>query len=514
MFPTAAERRVVEAISELAYCNPFLPERIDCERRALGDDFLESKAMWNVHPTGERDQPNVDRLRAVAERIVVQLRERMNQPGGRAKASERDLSLYEDLALFVLYHRYHDKLKAAVHHMHHASGGRKVTFYRAFRADAQRLFEPMGQRAPGDNEVAHFFACYFQIRRAFDHIFSYLIGVSGPSVRLRAAIWQSIFTHDMRRYRRTLFDRMGDITTLITGGSGTGKELVARAIGLSRYVPFDAEREAFAEDFAGSFHALNLSALSPTLIESELFGHRRGAFTGAVTDRAGWLEVCPPLGTVFLDEIGELDASIQVKLLRVLQSRTFQRIGDTHERKFQGKIVAATNRDIDAELEAGTFREDFYYRLCADRIHTPTLREQLADTPEELRNLCYFLAKRMVGEDEAVALAREAERYIEERLGREYPWPGNVRELEQCVRNVLIRKTYRPARRKVPSLGDGGLGEAIERGELTADELLKRYVTQVYAKTGSYLETARRLGIDRRTVKEKVDAELLAELKR
>jgi hypothetical protein len=106
-----------------------------------------------------------------------------------------------------------------------------------------------------------------------------------------------------------------------------GIAAASEIIGLSRYIPFDAKTKSFTEDFAGSFVALNLSALSPTLIESELFGHRRGAYTGALEDRAGWLEVCPPLGTVFLDEIGELDAAIQVKLLRVIQTRTFQRLG-------------------------------------------------------------------------------------------------------------------------------------------------------------------------------------------
>ena len=118
-----------------------------------------------------------------------------------------------------------------------------------------------------------------------------------------------------------------DATVLITGESGTGKELVARAIAMARYIPFDAKSKSFVSDYTQSFYPLNLSALSPTLIESELFGHRRGAFTGALEDRAGWLETCPPLGTVFLDEIGELDPTIQVKLLRVLQTRRFQRLG-------------------------------------------------------------------------------------------------------------------------------------------------------------------------------------------
>src|SRR5205814_4034775 len=132
----------------------------------------------------------------------------------------------------------------------------------------------------------------------------------------------------------------------------------------------DPKTKAFALDFTQSFIALNLSALSPTLIESELFGHRRGAFTGALEDRAGWLETCPPLGTVFLDEIGELDPAIQVKLLRVLQSRVFQRLGETRDRSFNGKIISATNRDPNSTANGGGFRRrlrpDLYYPHCPD----------------------------------------------------------------------------------------------------------------------------------------------------
>src|SRR5581483_12417684 len=200
-------------------------------------------------------------------------------------------------------------------------------------------------------DAPHLFACFFQVRRAFHHIIESIIGSSLAAARLRATVWQSIFTHDMRRYRRTLFDRMGDFTTLVRGPSGTGKELVARAIGLSRYVPFDPKTLSFTEDFTGSFYAINLSALPSTLIESELFGHRRGAFTGALQDRKGGLEVCPALGTVFLDEIGDLEVTIQVKLLRVLQTRTFQPLGDSSDRHFRGKLIAATNRDLFTALQ-------------------------------------------------------------------------------------------------------------------------------------------------------------------
>jgi two-component system, NtrC family, response regulator HydG len=120
------------------------------------------------------------------------------------------------------------------------------------------------------------------------------------------------------------------------------------------------------------------------VIESELFGHRRGAFTGALEDRQGWLEICGPDGTMFLDEIGELDQELQVKFLRVLQTRSFQRLGETKPRMFLGKIVAATHRDLDQGPEAGWFREDLYYRLGADRIQTPSLRERIAADPNEL----------------------------------------------------------------------------------------------------------------------------------
>ena len=214
---------------------------------------------------------------------------------------------------------------------------------------------------------------------------------------------------------------------------------------------------------------------------------------------------------MLLDEVGEIDASIQVKLLRVLQTREFSRIGETAPRAFEGKLIAATNRDLAAEMRAGRFREDLYYRLCADLVVTPALREQLRDAPDELRNLVLFVSERVVGPDGAADLADEVLACVERDLGSDYPWPGNVRELEQCVRNVLVRKEYRPP--VAPDRGPpGDLAAELGEGSLTAEEVLRRYCTIVYAHTGSYQETARRLQLDRRTVKRRVDPELLAEL--
>ena len=507
---TSQQRALAETVRELSYCNPFLPRCIDLERLALGDAFREGTANWNIHPDREPARSNLQAVTECVEAMAEQLRQRLIESDS---VGDDDLALYENIVLFLLYHRYNLRFQEQIDR---ASGPRVeqrgVRFYRSFVQDAEHFLAIPNHTFKSLAELAHIFACFFQIRRAFHQIFQYIIGVSAPAVRLRAAVWESIFSHDMRRYRRVLYDQMADYTTLITGPSGTGKELVARAIALSQYIPFDGKSQTFGEDFTSLFHALNLSALSPTLIESELFGYRKGAFTGALADRAGWLEICPCHGTVFLDEIGELDTAIQVKLLRVLQTRVFQRIGATQSKRFQGKIIAATNRDLALGLQEGAFREDFYYRICSDLIVTPSLREQLRDDSDELNNLVSHIARRAIGDEEAQELTQEVLAWIDERLGQDYGWPGNVRELEQCVRNVLIHKAYWPRQT------DGGgpvvqLDDVLTASGITVDDLLTRYCTIVYHQVGSYEEAGRRLQLDRRTVKAKVDPQLLAQLR-
>jgi DNA-binding NtrC family response regulator len=506
-FFAGGDRTLAQAISRLAYCNPFLPERIECERAALGSDFVPGGTLW--HATGKPGpMPNVAALSRLSEELAGRLAARLAEG---VRPSAEDLQLYEDVIVYLLFSRYEEDLYGLLDERR--AGTAPIGFWRRFRQDVERLLQIPRATLMADRDVPHLLAGFFQVRRAFHHIFRNIIGNSAPIVRLRAAVWQSIFTRDMRRYRRALYQRMGDVATLICGPSGTGKELVARAIGLARYIPFDPERQAFAEDYEGAFYVLNPSALSPTLIESELFGHRRGAFTGAAQDRPGWLEVCPPLGAVFLDEIGELDPAVQVKLLRVLQTRTFQRLGDTRNRRFSGKLIAATNRELPREMEAGRFRQDFYYRLCSDLIVTPSLAEQLRDARDERRALVRFIAGRVAGDAEADHLAEETESWIGTHLGEGYRWPGNVLELEQCVRNVMIRGEYRPPHAGNPS-ARRRIADEVMGGTLSAEDVLRRYCTLVYAVTGSYQETGRRLGLDRRTVREKIDSTLLDELRR
>ncbi len=387
-FLSRSERVFLRAVSQLIYCNPFLPERIACERAALGGDYVEGEPVWSL-PVDQPERPraNVWRIVERLDPLAGQLRDKL---GASTEVSPEDLTLYEDAILHLLYQRYYPRFVAA------AGGGPvRWRFYQEYLADWRRFLDCPGFQTRHDPR--HMFACFRQIQRAFEQVFSDIIGSSIPAARLRASIWQSIFTHDMRRYRRTLFQRMGDFATLITGPSGTGKELAARAIAQSRYVPFDDRRLAFADDEGVAFFPMNISALSPTLVESELFGHRRGSFTGAIADRKGWLETCPALGSVFLDELGDLDPTIQVKLLRVIETRTFHPVGDTASRQFQGKLIAATNHDLAAAIRKGSFREDLYYRLCSDQIATPSLAEQVSGSRHVLEELVMYMSRKVAG---------------------------------------------------------------------------------------------------------------------
>ena len=222
-------------------------------------------------------------------------------------------------------------------------------------------------------------------------------------------------------------------TALLTGESGTGKELVARAIHFA-----SARADA-------PFVTINCAALPETLLESELFGHERGAFTGADRLKPGRFEVAAG-GTLFLDEVGELPLTVQVKLLRVLQNGEFERVGGTATLYADVRLIAATNRDLERAVEVGTFREDLYYRLNVFRVHLPPLRERGEDVLLLAEHFVRTLAGRM-GKGE-VGLSRDAREAL-----LAHPWPGNIRELQNAVERALI-------------MSDGGLITAAQLGVL------------------------------------------------
>ncbi|MCH9652919.1 MAG: sigma-54 dependent transcriptional regulator [Planctomycetes bacterium] len=315
-------------------------------------------------------------------------------------------------------------------------------------------------------------------------------------------------------YRLTRRAASTSSTVLLTGETGTGKELIAKAI------------HELSPRATGPFIRVNCGALSESLLESELFGHIKGAFTSAVENRTGRFEAAHG-GTIFLDEIDSVSFTLQVKLLRVLQEHEFERVGDTRSIQVDCRIVAATNRNLLDEIEAGRFREDLYYRLNVIPVDLPPLRNRSEDIPE----LLHFFAKQFSA-GEQIPLPDFSDEVLS--TFKNYSWPGNVRELQNYVERLIVLSgedgpsldllpghvTGKSASRSHPSQGLDP--EALCR-ELVSLELQQvgDSSTNVHAQVVSQVEkelilqvlrscqgvqtkTATRLGINRNTLHKKI----------
>jgi DNA-binding NtrC family response regulator len=280
-----------------------------------------------------------------------------------------------------------------------------------------------------------------------------------------------------------------DTTVLLTGESGVGKERVAR---------FIHEHSTRA---AGPFVAINCGAVPESLLESELFGHARGSFTGATQDRVGLFEAANG-GTLLLDEIGEMPPAIQVKLLRALQEREIRRVGENHTRQVNARVLAATNRDLVAEIRAARFREDLYYRLRVVEITVPPLRQRREDVLSLARAFLDAAAKR-TGRKVTGFTPAAAQRLLS------YSWRGNVRELENAVeRAVVLATRVRVDVEDLPQEVGLAAPEPVDPGEVrTLEEVERDYIRAVLRTVGgNRAQAAAKLGIGAATLYRKLKA--------
>jgi two-component system response regulator AtoC len=298
----------------------------------------------------------------------------------------------------------------------------------------------------------------------------------------------------MRRVRELIEQVAGaDATVLVTGESGTGKELVARAIH-----ELGPRREA-------PFVAINCAAIPATLLESELFGHVKGAFTDAKGQKRG-LFVQASSGTLFLDEIGEMPTEVQVKLLRVLQERRVRPVGGEEEIPFDARVIAATNRDLESAVEEGRFRPDLYYRINVVHIEVPPLRSRQGDILLMAQHFLRRHAER--SKKDVLGISRPAAQKL-----LDYDWPGNVRELENCLERAV-------ALTRMSEIGVDDLPERIREHQskklevsddpeemITLEEMERRYVRRVLAACrGNKTQAAKTLGLDRRTLYRRLES--------
>lgn len=475
-----SDRNFFEIVAQTAFCNPFSELRAELDARIVGH---------GVTSLAETDVEAVSR--------VVSARVRKLEAAGLAdlrRYSERDREMMQTVFLFELFHRFCQHFdELIVEQVKAGSKSVPVTF-------AAELLAQMERRGIGKAEAVRFFAIFYQLRRAYHFIVRGLVGTSPCMREFRRRLWQNVFTKEVRLYERYLWNRMEDFSTLLLGETGTGKGAAASAIGRSGYIAFDEKQGRFAESFMRSFISLNLSQFPETLIESELFGHRKGAFTGAVEAHEGVLARCSAHGAIFLDEIGDVSVSVQIKLLQVLQERTFCPVGSHEPEPFRGRVIAATNRPLQTLRERNLFRDDFFYRLCSDVIDVPPLRQRLAENPGELRQMLQHTLTGILGVHTSV-LEAKVEAAIRRDVSDDYSWPGNVRELEQAVRCILLTGSYSGMKKAEPAGFFEQFMADVEAQNLDAEGLLAGYCGLLYRKAGTYEEVARRTNLDRRTVK-------------
>ncbi len=474
------EKEFFTLVGRTGFINPFSDERKALELKIGGQPQTASRK--------KRTEAFVHALSTKISELDRSGRAAINAFSGEEK------KLMERVYLVELFYRFKDDFDQLINSQ--ISSGNspvKIQFYNDILATAT-------QRGFDDESFRRYLALGFQIRRAFYFIDRNLVGNSPCMRLLRWNLWNNVFTHNIDLYDRYLRDRMEDFSTLLLGETGTGKGTVAQAIGRSGFIPLDRRKKMFVESFTRSFVSLNLSQFPETLIESALFGHKKGAFTGAVEDYQGVFDRCSPYGAILLDEIGEVSHPIQIKLLQVLQERVFSPVGSQKQNRFQGRVIAATNRSQEEIQGKGRFRDDFYYRLCSDIIVVPPLRQRIQEEPKELDLLLGTTIERLIGKPspELVSMVREV---VYRELGTGYSWPGNVRELEQCARRILLKGVYAGESDFKGLELDRKLINGIEKGIIDAASLVSGYCYLLYQRHQTFEEVGRRTGLDRRTVK-------------
>jgi len=470
-----------KTVYNAAFANPFssLREKLDLKIAGL---FPSASRRESIDLCIKEVDQRIKRLEA-------QNRSDINLFEGQ------DKNIIEVVFLFDLFHKFRDDFDKLIEEQIKAEDTPvKVPF-------AEHAMHLLKVKGFDDESIIHYFALSYQLRRAFYFISNSLIGSSSCMLNLKKHLWNNIFTHNIDLYNRFLWNKMEDFSTLLLGETGTGKGTAAKAIGRSGYIPFDKKNNTFVQSFTRAFSSLNLSQYPETLLESELFGHAKGAFTGAMDDYQGVFNRCSPHGSILLDEIGEIPNHVQIKLLRVLQERTFSPVGTHEKSRFQGRVIGATNRPKKDIINNTIFREDFYYRLCSDIIEVPPLKTRIMERPAELDDLLKFTIKKITG-DGSERLHKKIKRTIDRKLGKDYQWPGNVRELEQCVRSIVLKKDYKGKETKL------GLSDKLIQGihcrDIKVSSLVSGYCRLLYEKSGTYEQVARVTGLDRRTIKKHI----------
>lgn len=475
------QRNFFNQVSALAFVNPFSKEREQADCQLLN---IETNTL-------DIFQRN-DKIQALLSAHLQKL-----QPPDQFRITDYQGKTCEAMKFSWLFYQFHEFQKQFNQFIEDQSQAGDTPIELSFAQEIIHRFQLAGFT---DSETEKYIALFYQLHRGFYFIHSAISGDCPSIIELRMHLWNNIFTFDPHWYLDYLYDKMEDFSTLLLGETGTGKSLVAHTIGCSGLIPFNVTKKRFQESFTRSFQSINLSQYPASLLESELFGHKKGAFTGAIDHHQGIFARCSTYGAVFIDEIGDIDIPTQVKLLNVIQDRIFSPVGSHEKKRFSGRVISATNRDITKLRKEGVFRDDLYYRLCTDVIVVPSLHQRLQENQEELGRLITDLINRVIDNPDSLLISR-MEDQIRTSVPKHYAWPGNVRELEQCIRRICLTGQYNITKEINLSIQPNGFTLPDNARETSAQHLMQHYCRFLYDQHDSYEAVARITQLDRRTVK-------------
>ncbi|MEN0062112.1 MAG: sigma 54-interacting transcriptional regulator [Myxococcota bacterium] len=475
-------QRLAEAIFQLGRINPFADARAQWEREALGGEEEETEDVQTA-------------LGEVADELAGYLRQILS----RQAATPREREWYAGIVFYALRERYREAFIAS-HEARLAASNEPpppVAFYEDFVKDFEGYFRVCGPPMPEIETAPHLFACADQIVRAEEALAGSTRGDSVPIRRLRAAMWQSVFTFDALRHRRFLYRSVESVPTLVAAAVGSEGRRIAEALAVSGYLPFDPEIRRFVPGPITRY--VPLHARSAAELDEALYGLRK-------TDSGAFAAASGVGGVVVLDGITALSAAQQAELSRVIETRTFRPADGGPPAAFDGRIVVLSDADLAAEVASGAFDRELFLRMRGDNVVVPTLRQRLDDNKRELHLLVRHALIGTIPELYLDEVSQEVHDEIIKGRGNDWPWPGNLLELEQCVQTVLIEGRCAPPDANVRLPAPAGRFVALEQGTMSLAEVAYQYCRHVWELQGTYKSAAEVLGIDWRTVKNYVEA--------
>lgn len=417
---TTTERNFLSRIQKIVFNNPYSEGcRQACREFSNGkisqpDEILGSAASQTDQLLG--------RLKGEAGLGLVQY-------------GEDDRWLLHHGVLFICYHRFSRSLDKLIEEQFRQAG-RNVKV--PFAGEAIGIMTRAGMSA----EIAQrCFGFFYQLRRARYFLDKTLIGDCPSVVSLRHDLWNTIFTHDFTLYEQFLWESVKTVSTVFVGETGSGKETAARAVACSGFVPFEEKTMTFVEPFTDFFRHVRLAQHSGVRLESELFGHQKGAYSEAVENYQGVLSRCSPYGVIYLDDILQMPEPVQAKLASVLHNRTFTAVGSHSQQTFAGRVMASSRQSSKQLLASGQLREDVFYQLCVNEIYIPPLRQRFKEVPAEFELMIRHVLRQFTGQESDILVGRVVDS-MHDHVRPGYEWPGNFSEVEQIVKKILLVKNY------------------------------------------------------------------------